>query len=108
MSAEHAPSGVRVGDKRSDSILFSGHIFMALKISAFDRPHDSKFFADSKLSTLERRLKNITDLHDGFAGFVRTEGVSTKKNKQIKKFSGYVWTGPKECQTNTVYCHALL
>ena len=45
-----------------------------LKISEFDRPHDYKFFAYSKLSTLE------SNSHAGFAEYVSTEGESAKKN----------------------------
>ena len=68
---DHAPSGMQVGDKRSNSISFSGNghveylygkdciMSSNLKISGFDPAHDSKFFAYSKLSTLKSRLKKM-------------------------------------------------
>ena len=55
-----------------------------LKISGFDRPRDSKFFAYSKVFTVESRTDAVS--HSGFARYVCTEGQSAKKKLRIQKY----------------------
>ena len=64
------------------------------KISGFARPHGSKLFADSKISTLESGFKKVADSH---ANSPDTCGRKVKTERKVadSKISGYVWTGPK-------------
>ena len=54
---------------------------MRFESTGFDRPDDSKFFADSEHSTLESGFKKLR-----FAGSMWTEGDSAKKKSGIKKY----------------------
>ena len=72
-STGYAPQGVRVRDKRRERGIRSaamlniyavktGYEFVTssdLKVYGIDRPHHSKFFAYSKLSTLESGFKKL-------------------------------------------------
>ena len=63
------------------------------KISGFARPHGSKLFADSKISTLESGLKKLR-----IRMRIRRMRVDERRIRKEKvadsKISGYVWTGP--------------
>ena len=63
------------------------------KISGFARPHGSKLFADSKISTLESGLKKLRIRMR--IRWIRVEERRSRKEKVAdSKISGYVWTGP--------------
>ena len=63
------------------------------KISRFARPHGSRLFADSKISTLESRFKKLQ-----IRMRIRRIRVDERRIRKEKvadsKLSGYVWTGP--------------
>ena len=63
------------------------------KISGFTRPHSSKLFADSKISTLESGFKKLRIRMR--IRRIRVDERQIRKEKVVdSKVSGYVWTGP--------------
>ena len=63
------------------------------KISGFARPHGSKLFADSKISSIESGFKKLRIRMR--IRWIRVDGRRIRKDKLAdSKISGYVWTGP--------------
>ena len=62
-------------------------------ISGFARPHGSKLFADSKISTLESGFKKLWIRMR--IRWIRVDERRIRKEKVAdSKISRYVWTGP--------------
>ena len=76
------------------------------KISGFARPHGSKLFADSKISTLESGLKSCGFACE-FAGYVWTEGESGKKKLRIQKYPDTCGRGLKAHANGRNKCQQL-
>ena len=71
------------------------------KISGFARPHSSKLFADSKISTLGSGFKKlrIRMRYVWICGRVDERRIQKEKVTD-SKISGYVWTGSNATGSN--------
>ena len=65
-----------------------------LKVFGLDRPHDSKIFANSKLSILERGLQKLR-IRMPDSPNTRGRKANPRRKSCAFKIPRYVWTGPK-------------
>ena len=71
-------------------------------VIGFTRPHGSKMFADSKISTLESGFKKLR-IRIRIRRIRVDERRIQKENVVDSKLSGYVWTGPKKTKQNRAF-----